>query len=479
MPEHADSHQAVETLERGALGTADIVFFVLAGVAPLGVVVALLSLSIGFGDGPGVPGSYLLAGITLALFAVGYVQMSRRVINSGGFYTYAKVGLGRVAGGAAAYVALLTYNVGTIGIFGSLAYFAHVVLAESGLDVPWQVWAVVVFAIVAALSYFEVTLSAKALTLLLLCEVGLLLAFDVAVLVHHGFHGFSLQVFDPGTVFGKGFGVSLMLAFGSFAGFEATALYGEEARDPRRSVPRATYIAIGVITAFYLLTMWAAITSYGVTQVQSAAADDPENFMFTAVQNELGTAAYNAMALLVVTSLFAAFLAFHCNTARYHFALARDGLLPRGLTRTHPRWGSPYIASAVQLTLVAVVTTVFALAHQDPYLGMGISLFALGVIGIVTLQATAAASIIGFFVRHREGESVLTAIIAPAIGGAGLIVGLFFMIDNYGVLATGAIAELNYLPWAIPVVAFLGAVITLKRNVTDPSPTADLDEANA
>jgi hypothetical protein len=59
-------------LERGAMGTTDIAFFVLAGAAPMGVVVALLTLSIALGNGGGVPGTYLIAGVVLALFAAGY-----------------------------------------------------------------------------------------------------------------------------------------------------------------------------------------------------------------------------------------------------------------------------------------------------------------------------------------------------------------------------------------------------------------------
>ena len=67
-------------------------FFVLAGVAPMGVVVALTVLAIALGNGAGVPGTYLVAGIVLALFAIGYVRMSRRVTNAGAFYAYATKG---------------------------------------------------------------------------------------------------------------------------------------------------------------------------------------------------------------------------------------------------------------------------------------------------------------------------------------------------------------------------------------------------
>ena len=71
-----------------------------------------------------------------------------------------------------------------------------------------------------------------------------------------------------------------MLAFGSFVGFEATALYGEESRNPHRSVPRATYISLALITVFYLFTSWAAISSYGVHHAQAAAAANPSMFIF-------------------------------------------------------------------------------------------------------------------------------------------------------------------------------------------------------
>lgn len=448
-----------ERLEAGVMGTAEIVFFVIAGVAPMGAVVALLALSIALGNGPGVPGTYLIAGIVLALFSAGYVRMSRRVTNVGGFYTYARRGLGTHAGGATAYIALVAYNAATIGIFGGLAYFAsQVITALTGVTVPWQACGLISFAVVAALAYFEVTASAKVLGVALAAEVVTLLVFDVAVLVQHGFHGFSLEVFAPSVVFGGGVGVSLMFAFGSFVGFEATALYGEEARNPHRSIPRATYISLAIITAFYLLTTWAAISADGIDRAQGAARTDPANYIFNAGTTLLGTGFTAVMQVLVVTSLFAAFLAFHCSTARYQVALARDGLLPRSLARIHPRHGSPVTASAWQLGLLAVITVGFTIAGQDPYLGMGIALYGLGVLGIVALQGIAATSIVGFFLRNRQGECVWGAIVAPALGGLGLIGALFLMIANYPTLTGSSSTWVNALPWVLPLAAALGAI---------------------
>lgn len=106
----------------------------------------------------------------------------------GAFYTYARERLGRRASGATAYIAVLAYNAATIGILGSLGYFAHVVMdSVVGIDLPWEAWATIAFAIVAVLAYFEVTLSAKVLGLALLCEAAILVAFDIGVLLAGAF----------------------------------------------------------------------------------------------------------------------------------------------------------------------------------------------------------------------------------------------------------------------------------------------------
>ncbi len=147
-------------LGSGTLSTKDIVFFVLAGVAPMGVVVGILSLSIALGNGPGVPGTYLIAGAVLALFAIGYVRMSQRVTSTGGFYTFAKEGLGTAASGATAYLAVIAYNAAAIGIFGSLAFFSGTVMSSVfGINLAWGWWALLWGAVVAILAYFEISAS--------------------------------------------------------------------------------------------------------------------------------------------------------------------------------------------------------------------------------------------------------------------------------------------------------------------------------
>src|SRR5881392_3010703 len=104
-------------LRTGTLGTSDIAFFVISAAAPLTVMAGVAPIAIALG-GVGAPAGYLLAGITLAVFAIGFTAMSRHVTGGGAFYSYITQGLGRPAGIGAALLAMVGYNGMEIGVYG-------------------------------------------------------------------------------------------------------------------------------------------------------------------------------------------------------------------------------------------------------------------------------------------------------------------------------------------------------------------------
>ena len=225
-------------LERNALGTTGIVFLVLAAVTPMAAVVGVVPLGILLGNGPGFPGAYVLAGVVLLLFAVGYAAMSHHLTNAGAFYSYVAHGIGKPAGGAAAGVAVIAYNAITISVAGGFGYFANLVFTEQfGITIAWQIWVVILLALVAFVANRQLEISAKLLGLALVCEMTILLILDVAILADRGLSAFSLEVFKPSTIFSGTPGVAFLYAFYTFIGFEATAIFGEEAkRKDRKSV---------------------------------------------------------------------------------------------------------------------------------------------------------------------------------------------------------------------------------------------------
>jgi amino acid transporter len=471
-----ESGSAPNTLERNALSTSGIVFLVLAAVTPMAAVVGVVPLGVLLGDGAGFPGAYLIAGVVLLLFAVGFAAMSHDVTNAGAFYAYVARGIGRPAGAAAAAVAVVAYNAIMISVVGGFGYFAHVIIAdELGITLPWEAWVAILLAVVAVLGNRHVDISAKILGVALVCEMLILLVLDIAILADRGLSAFSLHSFAPHTVFSGAPGVALLYAFYTFIGFEATALFGEEARDPKRSIPRATFIAVAVIAVFYTLTSWALVAGYGASGVQAAAAKDPANFVFAASSHFVGAASTHAMHLLIVTSLFAAVLALHNATARYLFAMGREGLLSHALGRTHPRHHSPYIASRVQLTIAALVIAGFAIGGADPYLLLGTSMGGLGTLGIVALQAAAAVAVIGCFRRRRDSR-LWTTVLAPLAGAAGLITACVLIVHNYSVLTGKPSGLVNQLPWLLAVAAVAGFGYALWLRGARPAVYAGIGE---
>lgn len=271
-----------DRLEGGAMGVLDLVFFVVAAAAPLTVMAGVAPLAIQFG-GLGAPGGYLFAGAVLAVFAVGFTAMSRHVRNAGAFYAYIARGLGKPLGVGAALVAVLSYNLIEIGLLGAFAAFASATIGELvGLQTRWEIWAFLAIALIGWLGYRRVTVSAKVLGVALTLEVAILLVLAVPVFLTGGAAGFPLQSFAPQNIFSEGAGAMFVLAFGAFIGFEATAIYSEEARDSRRTVPRATYVAVGFLALFYTTITWMIIVAFGPERALSVAENDPEGMFFTA-----------------------------------------------------------------------------------------------------------------------------------------------------------------------------------------------------
>jgi amino acid transporter len=452
---------SAQGLRKNAIGAPGIVFMVLAFIAPMAAVVALTPLGIAFGNGGGFPGTILLAAIALLCFAVGYVQMSRHIVNAGAFYAYISRGLGRPLGIAAAGVAVLSYPAMLLSVTGSFGYLAQTTFeSQLGFSLPWYVWAFILLAVVGVLAYFEVELSAKVLGVALVLEMLIILIVDVAVVTQDGLGNFSLSVFSPSHIWSGAPGVAFVYAFAFFVGFEATAIFGEECRDPKRTVGRATYACIFIIAVFYVFTSWTLVSSYGVAHVQAVAAKDPGSFLYGIAGAYVGSWAVHVMQWLILTSAAASVLAVQNGTARYALALGRVGLLPKSLARTQRRTGSPYVALIVLTIIEVTVIGICAIAGVDPYVQLSTIAAGLGTFGVVLLQAGASMSVVGFFLK-RPDRSWVKTIILPSIGAAGLATGCVLIARNFSALTGRPAGIVNQLPWLTIGVAAIGLVYAL------------------
>jgi amino acid transporter len=439
----------------GMLGTGDIIFMILACAAPMGVLAGIIPLAFAFGNGAGMPGTQLLICAVMLLFAVGYVRMVPHVRNAGAFYAYIALSLNKEAGIAAAYTAVVAYICAAASVLGAMSFFAADLLENTaGITSRWEIWAALSIAAMAWLGYHKITMAVKVLTIALLLEVGLILLIDALILYGRGFSGLDFSSFNPSTIFAPGLGIALIYAINGCIGFEATAIYQEEARNREVTIPRATYGAVLILGSFYVLSAWCLVLAVTPERVQQIAAADPGRLMTGVAFQYLGEFGRDALNLLTVTSLFAAGLGFFNNIARYLFALARDGLLPEPLGRIHPSHGSPYIACLLLTGILTVIIGLFALAGMDPLLNLATSLSSIGAVGLEILLAATSLCIPVYFARR--GEFTLGKTAAPLAAGLIIAVVTFLSLDNYSALTGTDVAIVNRLPLLFLAFALFG-----------------------
>jgi len=465
-----------DQLKRGVLGTGSLVFMVVAAAAPLTVMAGVAPLAIMVG-GIGAPVGYLAAGVVLTVFAVAFTQMTRHIGSDGAFYAYIAKGLGRGWGLAAALLALVSYNALQIGVYGLFAAQTQATLDDVfGVHVPWPIIALVGAALVLLVAWFGIDVGAKVLGVLLVVESGILLLMAVGILSDGGASGLDAKSFTTSAVFAPGMTGVLAFCFAAFMGFESTVLYRREARDPDRTVPRATYLAVGFMAVFYCFIVWSVIQAFGSDEAVGVASSDIAGMFFTATTTYVGPWATTVMHLLIITSAYASQLAFHNAITRYTHALAEDGVMPAWVGKVHPRYLSPYRASIVQTVLAVVVIALFAVAGADPYTRLLLWVNTPGVVGILVLQALTATATVVYFLRRNKSASTPVALGAGMLSALLLATATIVLVDNIGLL-TGASGAINaVLVGIVPATLVLGAVVALRLRKKRPAVYAGIGE---
>lgn len=464
------------SLRKGAVGVLGILFFVLSAQAPLTGIAGALPLTILLGNGPGAPGAYLLIGIIIVVFAVGFIAMSRRIDGRGAFYAYVAAGFGRRTGTGSAWLAIVAYATVQAAMYGLYGASFSGLLATVGVFVPWWVPVIATIVLVQVLGSLNIELGARVLAVLVGLEVAILLVFAVGTLIMGGGPQGSIDVaasFSPATVMSGAPGVALMFAVASMFGFESTAIYSGEAKDPRRTVARATYLSVGVIALFFSFVSWMFISFYGADNVVAAAEEavvsgDSTVFVFNALIGILGAWSGPVAGVLLVTSLFAGILAFHNGINRYVHALATQRSLPYALARTN-RHRAPHAAAWGQSVVAVLLVLPFVLLSLDPVLTLFSWFSGLAVAALVTLYVLCSIAVITYSMRNPGGGLWETRV-APAVAAALLLGVLALVVTNFTSLIGGDVTTAITLLAVVPVAFVIGFATERGRPASEVSP---------
>ena len=456
-------------LRKNALGVGAVAFLVISAAAPLTGAAAAIPLGMLLGNGIGLPLTFILVTLLMLIFAVGYMAMARHISNAGAFYAFTARGLGGQAGGAVAAIALLSYNCMQIGLLGLLGGAAAGTFGAMGLVMPWWVWSFIAIAIVGFLGYRQVDLSAKILMVLVMLEYIVVFIVDGAVLTKGGDSGLSIPLLNTTNLLSGSLPVALLFVMGCFIGIEATTIYAEEAKDPKTTIPKATYLSILVIGLFFLVTSWLMIAATGVDKVMPAiqALPDPTAYMFGVAERYAGTTVSTTMSLLFISSIFAAVSAFHSYISRYTYVMGREGLLPASFGVTHNTHQSPHVGSVTQTIVAVIVVGLFAILGLDPILNLFTWISQIGTLGIMAMMALASFSVIAFFSKNSFGENALVSKLAPIVAGLSMAALFIYIFMNFGGL-TGTSGALGiFLPALVVIAAIVGLLLASRLKSAD------------
>ncbi|MEU5152969.1 APC family permease [Glycomyces sp. NPDC021274] len=434
-------------LARNRLGTLSLLHFSLTAATPLTVIAGGVVVMFALAGQIGIPLGYLIIAACLWLFSVGYTTMSRHITNAGAFYAFIARGIGRIPGVGAAWVAATAYCAMQISLFGLLGLTAESVMARMGFDASWWACALVAWLLIGLLGTRAVDINAKVLAILLAVEIAVILLFSASNFVH-ATDGLPLAAMSPSTLGGEAAGAMLALAVTGFIGFESPTVYGEEAKDRRRTVARATLATVGILAFIYIASSWSIIAAVGADDVVAAAVADP-SLMFTLAGDQLGAPWAVIGEVMLLTSVTAAALSFHNTTARYLFALGRERVAPAWLGRTSPRTSSPAAASLTQTVVSGVVIIAWAVMDLDPLVHLFYYMSTSAGIGLLALIATCAVAVVVYFARDQRGESVWATRIAPTLSVIALLWVLYLSVMHFHTLL--GVEKGSTMPVLVPI----------------------------
>ncbi|MEU2543683.1 APC family permease [Streptomyces iakyrus] len=475
-------------LRADRLGTGGLLLSVLAATAPLMVVAGVMPTTFAVMGIVGQPLLFVVLGVVLILFSIGYAEMSRHVHNAGAFYAYISRGLGGTAGAGAALVALVAYNALQVGIYGIFGFEVSGLLATyADVEIAWWIPALVAALAVGLLGWLKIDVNARVLGVLLVIEVLLVVVFDIAAIADPGKEGLSLHAFNPDTLTGAGVGTALCFCIAAFLGFEQAPVYAEETSRPHVLVPRVMFLAVGGVAVFFALSSWALTVATGPSAIVGTSQKQSAGLLFFLTESRLGGTFTDVLHVLFVTGMFAALLSFHNVVARYAFAMGREGLLPAAFGRTSGSSGAPGTGSLLQTVVAVVVVAAFAIADDKPAgdpTAPVLQLFTwfgnIGALGVIVLMAAASLSVVVFFVRRGAAGTQAWRLVTSALAGIALLVIAGYTVKDFEVLVgAGPDSSLSWvLPGIIGLAALAGVVLGLVLRARAPEKHARIGLGN-
>ncbi|WP_329206515.1 amino acid permease [Streptomyces sp. NBC_00683] len=380
---------------RRTMGLFQLVCFGVGAIVGTGIFVGL-SDSVAEA-GPAVVVSFVLAAVTCIFTAFSFAELGGAIPVSGSSYSFAYATLGERVAFLVGWCLLLEYGVSVSAVaVGWSQYVNELLNSIFGWELPAALSsgpadggvvnlpAVVVIMMAATLLVRGIRESAGATAAMAVLKIGILIAF--CVIAFTAFEDGNLSPFAPEGVAGVTAGASL--AFFSYIGFDAITTAGEEVKNPRRNIPIAIMICIGLVTLLYCAVALGAIGALGA----DAVSDKPAALSLVVDQVTDSEVGGGIIAFGAVVAIASVVLAVMYGQTRILMSMSRDGLIPRVFERVSPRTHTP-------VANTWIVALLFAIPAAFSSLDVVVNLTTIG-----TLAIMAVVNIAVIALRRRNPE---------------------------------------------------------------------------
>jgi amino acid transporter len=464
---HGSSGLAHETV-----GPVRVIAFGLSGVAPAGSVAGGLLILVSYA-GLASPLVVVFAFLASLCCANSVAEFAKRLPSAGSLYTYNSRGLGDIGGFLTGWMMIAAYALyAPAGVALTSAYASQLAVTAFHVTIaPWVLFLVIVAAVVLV-AYLGIAVSSSVDLVLAAGEVSVIAALAITILVKTGAAHFSGAVFSPSSSpYGQFSDITNALIYGisAFAGFEAAAALGEEAREPRRSIPVAAIGVVVVTGVFYLLVVLAEASGAGPQGIIGLARQpSPLGYLVSGYWSPSATWAIN---LVVVLTGLGLVIAVFNATIRVLFAMGREAALPASLTRLSGRQ-TPVTAigcaTAITLALGLPLTYADGGTRTFGYLAGAAALSM-----VLIYLAVNVAAIRAFRTEFRDQFRVWRHLFLPAAAT------VLFLFPLWGIIHPHAYTLVNLLPFTTLGWLFLGLIVAAVARARRPGSLAALGKVFA
>ena len=469
MEAGAAGSRSFDRLRTHSIGLPQVLFQSITHMAPAAAVAYSIYISVPFSR-QALALSVLLALIACYCAATAIGQLARLEPSAGGLYAYAARSLGPWAGFNVAWLFILFEPLVAPFLYLEFGWaMREVMSSEAGWHYTgqWWIWALLMTVIVFLLTYRDIRISTTAGVILGAFEIGVFGALAIWMILSNT-GDLNLAPFNPSHAAGHWNGVfrGMVFAILAFIGFEAAAPLGEEAKNPRRTVPWAVVGSAIAIGLFYILCSYAWVFGAGFNNfVNQATGADP--------WRNLGKVFWGGgwvVVFLAICNSIAANSNAAVNAAtRVFYALARNRLAPAPLGHTHPRFKTPYVA-IVWMSVFAFVLSLLLGWKWGPLIGFAF-IATLAVIVVVIVYIIICLGCIWHYWTKRRAEfNWFLHFVVPLAGAV-----LFFFPLYYQYIKFPPTYPIKYANWIALGWIGAGIVLTLILQQRAPERMRDME----